>query len=333
MSPRVAVIGAGSWGTALANLLARQGTPTVLWAYEAEVVDAINARHENVPFFPGNRLESTLTATDDLGAAIGGADALVTVTPSHVTRAVLADAAEYVADDAILISATKGIETDTLDLIHQVVEETVPQARFVALSGPSFAQEVFEGQPTAVVAASDDDDAARHAQQLFSSRDFRVYTQHDVVGVELAGSLKNVIAIAAGVLEGLGLGHNPRAALLTRGLAEISRLGEAMGADPLTFAGLAGMGDLVLTCTGGLSRNRRLGIDLGKGKSLAEHRAGVRSVAEGVNTALAASRLAARHGVEMPITEQVKAVLFDNVAPAESIRALMERTLKAESWG
>ncbi len=255
------------------------------------------------------------------------------MTPSHVARQVLPEASAHIRPDTILVSATKGIEPDSLDLMHEVIAETVPQARFVALSGPSFAQEVHERQPTAVVAASDDDEAAARTQQIFSSPEFRVYTQHDVVGVELAGSLKNVMAIAAGVLEGLGMGHNPRAALLTRGLAEIGRLGEAMGADPLTFAGLAGMGDLILTCTGGLSRNRQLGIDLGQGKSLEEHRAGVRTVAEGVNTALGASRLATRHGVEMPITEQVKAVLFDNVAPADSIRTLMERTLKAETWG
>jgi glycerol-3-phosphate dehydrogenase (NAD(P)+) len=184
-----------------------------------------------------------------------------------------------------------------------------------------------------VVAASRDHPAAEHAQQLFSSPDFRVYTQDDVIGVELAGSLKNVMAIAAGVLEGLGLGNNPRAALLTRGLAEIGRLGGAMGADPGTFAGLAGMGDLILTCTGGLSRNRKLGIALAQGETLEHHRATHRTVAEGVNTALGASKLARRHQVEMPITEQVKAVLFDGAPPAESIRTLMERDLKAESWG
>lgn len=329
---RVGVIGAGAWGTSLANLLAGQGIGTTIWAYESEVVASINQRHENELYFAGNRLDPRLTASGDLAAVIGGAELLCAVTPSHVTRRVLEEASPHIGKGMLLVCASKGIETDTLDLMHQVAEETVPQATFVALSGPSFAQEVFDGQPTAVVAASDDDDAALATQRIFSSPAFRVYTQHDVVGVELAGSLKNVMAIAAGVLEGLGLGHNPRAALLTRGLAEIGRLGEAMGADPLTFAGLAGMGDLILTCTGGLSRNRQLGIDLGRGKTLAEHRAGVRTVAEGVNTALGASRLAARHGVEMPITEQVKAVLFDHVSPEDSIRTLMERTLKAESW-
>jgi glycerol-3-phosphate dehydrogenase (NAD(P)+) len=330
---RVGVIGAGAWGTSLANLLAGQGVPTSLWAYEADVVESINQRHENELYFAGNHLDPRLTASGDLAAVIGGADMLCAVTPSHVTRAVLGQAAGFVREGTLLVCASKGIETETLDLMHEVAGEVLPQATFVALSGPSFAQEVFDGQPTAVVAASDEDDAARVTQRVFSSPSFRVYTQHDVVGVELAGSLKNVMAIAAGVLEGLGLGHNPRAALLTRGLAEIGRLGEAMGADPQTFAGLAGMGDLILTCTGGLSRNRQLGIDLGRGRTLDAHRAGVRTVAEGVNTALGASRLAARHGVEMPITEQVKAVLFDHVSPEDSIRTLMERTLKAETWG
>lgn len=330
---RVAVVGAGSWGTALANLLASQGIATTLWAFEPEVSDRITRARENSLYFAGNRLDARLRATSDLEEALRDADLLCVATPSHVTRRVMTKAAALVPSGMPLVCATKGIETDTLDLMHEVIGEVVPQATFVALSGPSFAQEVFDGQPTLVVAASHAADAARQAQALFSAPTFRVYTQSDVVGVEVAGSLKNVMAIAAGVLEGLGLGHNPRAALLTRGLAEIGRLGEAMGADPHTFAGLAGMGDLILTCTGGLSRNRQLGIALAQGETLEHHRATHRTVAEGVNTALAASRLAARQGVEMPITEQVKAVLFDGVSPAESIRALMERTLTTESRG
>lgn len=327
---RVAVVGAGSWGTALANLLADQGVSTILWAYEPEVSAGINERRENPLYFAGNRLDARLRATSELPEALEKADLLCVATPSHVTRRVLEQASGLVPSGMPLVCATKGIETESLDLMHEVVHEVIPQATFVALSGPSFAQEVYDGQPTLVVAASDDPDAARQAQQLFASPTFRVYTQSDVVGVELSGSLKNVMAIAAGVLEGLGLGHNPRAALLTRGLAEIGRLGATMGADPLTFAGLAGMGDLILTCTGGLSRNRQLGIALAQGETLEHHRATHRTVAEGVNTALGASRLAARQGVEMPITAQVKAVLFDGVTPAESIRNLMDRTLKAE---
>lgn len=330
---RVAVIGAGSWGTALANLLATQDVPTVLWAYEPAVTESVNTRHMNALYFDGKPLDPRLTATSDLGAALQDIDALVAVTPSHVSRQVWAAASAYVPAGTPLICATKGIEPDSLDLMHELAAEVMPQATFVALSGPSFADEVHEGQPTAVVAASRDHAAAERAQQLFSSGSFRVYTQDDVIGVELGGSLKNVIAIAAGVLEGLGLGNNPRAALLTRGLAEIGRLGAAMGAQPDTFAGLAGMGDLVLTCTGGLSRNRKLGIALAQGETLEHHRATHRTVAEGVNTALGASKLAKRHGVEMPITEQVKAVLFDGAPAAESVRILMERDLKAESWG
>lgn len=329
---RVAVVGAGSWGTALANLLASKGVSTVLWAFEPEVAEHINTHHENQLYFAGKSLDSRLRSTSDLAEALGGADVMVAAAPSHVTRRVWQQASQFVREGTPLVSATKGIETDSLDLMDQVASEVIPQAKFVVLSGPSFADEVHQGQPTAVVAASHDHDAAVLAQELFSTSRFRVYSQSDVVGVELAGSLKNVMAIAAGVLDGLGMGHNPRAALLTRGLAEISRLGAAMGADQATFAGLAGMGDLVLTCTGGQSRNRRLGVALAQGETLEHHRATHRTVAEGVNTALGASRLAERHGVEMPITEQVKAVLFDGVSPAESIRTLMERTLKAEAW-
>lgn len=329
----VAVLGAGSWGTTLADLLARQGIHTRLWAYEAEVAEAIRTRHENPVYLVGCPLDPRLQATSDLATALTGAELVCSVVPSHVARTVLAQAAPHIKTGARLACATKGIETDTLDLMHEVAAEVLPGVTFVALSGPSFAQEVYQRQPTAVVAASEDPAAAEEVQELFASPEFRVYTGPDVVGVELAGSLKNVMAIAAGMLEGLGLGHNPRAALITRGLAEITRLGEALGADPHTFAGLAGMGDLILTCTGGLSRNRQLGVGLAQGTTLEDWRATHRTVAEGVNTALAAARLAERHGVEMPITDQVKAILFDDVTPADAIRALMDRTLKAERWG
>ena len=330
---RVAVLGAGSWGTTLANLLAGKGMPVRLWAYEPEVVDAINSRHVNDLFLPGAALDPRLVATGSVADAIDGATVVCCVVPSHVSRRVLATAAPHIAGGIPLVCATKGIETDTLELMSDVYGEVVPQAPFVALSGPSFAQEVYEGQPTAVVAASTDVVAVEHAQRVFSTSAFRVYTGSDVVGVELGGSLKNTMAIASGVLEGLGLGNNPRAALITRGLAEITRLGLALGADPHTFAGLAGMGDLILTCTGALSRNRQLGVALAHGTSLAEYTATHRTVAEGVNTARAASRLAERHGVEMPITRQVAAVLFEGASPRECIQVLMERTLKAERWG
>ena len=329
----VAVLGAGSWGTTLANLLAKKGIEVRLWAYETDVVASINQRHVNDLFLADSPLDNRLHATGSLADAVRGATAVCCVVPSHVARTVLSAAAPHIPAGVPLICATKGIETDTLELMSDVFSEVVPHAPFVALSGPSFAQEVYGGQPTAVVAASTDVMAGEHTQRIFSTPAFRVYTATDVIGVELGGSLKNTMAIASGVLEGLGLGNNPRAALITRGLAEITRLGLALGADAHTFAGLAGMGDLILTCTGALSRNRQLGVALAHGTSLADYTATHRTVAEGVNTARAASRLAERHGVEMPITRQVAAVLFEGASPRDCIQVLMERTLKAERWG
>lgn len=329
---RVAVLGAGSWGTTLADLLARKGLDVRLWAFEADVADAINTRHENPIFLPNAPLDPRLVATNSVAEAINGAVAVCSVVPSHVSRRVLQQAQPHVGHGVPLVIATKGIETDTLELMSDVAAETVPQSPLVMLSGPSFAREVYDGQPTAVVAASTDIVAAEAVQRLFATPTFRVYSGSDVIGVEVGGSLKNTMAIAAGVLEGLGLGSNPRAALLTRGLAEITRLGEVLGADPHTFAGLTGMGDLILTCTGALSRNRQLGVALAQGVSLAEYTATHRTVAEGVNTARAASQLADRHGIEMPITRQVAAVLFEGAAPRDCIQVLMERTLKAERW-
>ncbi|MEO5799027.1 MAG: NAD(P)H-dependent glycerol-3-phosphate dehydrogenase [Gemmatimonadales bacterium] len=333
MASDVVVLGAGSWGTALADLLARKGCNVRLWAFEPEVADAINTRHENTLFFGGHSLDPRLTASRSLAEVVTGAPVICSVVPSHVSRTVWSQAAAHVAPGARIICATKGLEPDSLALMCDVAAQVLPEHAFVALSGPSFAHEVFQSQPTAIVAASEVDEAAAEAQQLFATGYFRVYTASDVIGVELAGSLKNSIAIAAGVLEGLGLGNNPRAALLTRGLAEITRLGIAMGAHPETFGGLAGMGDLILTCTGDLSRNRQLGMLLAEGTSLADYRASHRTVAEGVNTAMAASRLADLHGVDMPITRQVAAILFDGASPRESIQQLMGRTLKAERWG
>lgn len=329
----VAVLGAGSWGTVLADLLARKGCAVRIWAYESDVARGIADRHENEAFLPGVQLHPALEASDDLRAVTRGAQVICCATPSHVARTVLAESCRNAAAGIPLVCATKGIETETLMLMGEVAAAIAPQAEFVALSGPSFAEEVQAGQPTAVVAASRDAAAAAAIQQLFATRAFRVYSSDDVTGVTLGGSLKNAIAIAAGILDGLGLGNNPRAALLTRALAEISRLGEALGARPATFAGLAGMGDLILTCTGALSRNRQLGIALATGTTLEEYRGTHRTVVEGVNTALAASRLARRHGVDLPIIEQVAAILFDGASPRESIQILMERTLKAEQWG
>ena len=329
----VAVLGAGSWGTVLANLLTNKGLEVRLWAHEPEVAAAINETHENPLFLPGVKLPVALRASHDVASVVHGAPVICSVVPSHVCRTVLASIAPHVGKDARLVCATKGIETDSLKLMGGVAAEVLPRTAFVALSGPSFAEEVQAGQPTAVVAASCDASAAKAVQQLFSTSTFRVYSSDDVTGVTLGGSLKNTVAIAAGMLDGLGMGSNPRAALITRGLAEMARLGEALGAQTATFAGLAGMGDLILTCTGSLSRNRQLGVALAGGMTLSEYHATHRGVVEGVNTALAASKLAAQHGVDMPITRQVAAILFEGATPRDAIRTLMERTLKSERWG
>jgi glycerol-3-phosphate dehydrogenase (NAD(P)+) len=296
------------------------------------VVDAINRRHENPMFLPGFRLESGLQAFTDAEEAVANAPVIVSAAPSHAVRSVVNLVRGAVRPGTLVVSATKGIETDTLSLMSAVFEECLPEARFAALSGPSFAVEVCQGQPTLVVAASRHEATARDAQRIFATPKFRVYSHDDVTGVELAGALKNVIAIAAGILEGLGMGHNPRAALITRGLAEITRLGVALGAKALTFAGLAGMGDLILTTTGDLSRNRGLGIALAHGQSLDEYRATHRSVAEGANTSKAGAALAKRTGVELPITEKVCEVIFSGKPAREGIAELMARELKSEQW-
>ena len=331
MSRPVAVVGAGSWGTALARVLGTNGLEVRLWARESEVVDAVNARHENPDFLPGVTLPDTISATSDLAAALDGVSAAVSVVPSQFARSVWAEATTALPDDAILISASKGIEVATLLRMDQVLEEVLGdiRGRFAVLSGPSFAAEVAEEQPTLVVAASQELATAEAVQGLFQNRYFRVYTHSDVVGVELGGALKNVMAIAAGVAAGLGFGHNTRAALITRGLTEMARLGVAMGGRRDTFSGLAGMGDLVLTCTGDLSRNRTVGFRLGQGESL-EQILGGRTVAEGVRTVQAVHELSLRHGVEMPIVEEVHAMLEHGRPPAEALQRLMSREPKSE---
>jgi glycerol-3-phosphate dehydrogenase (NAD(P)+) len=330
LAREAAVIGAGAWGTALADLLARNGHPVTLWAYEADVVASIDSRGENTRFLPGVQLAQTVRATNDLRAAVSGARLVCVATPSHLLRRILRDAARHVAREATLCVASKGIEPETLALMSDVVAAEAPGRSVVALSGPSFAAEVAARQPTAVVAASDDAAASSFVQDAFSNAHFRVYTHDDVVGVELGGSLKNVIAVAAGIVDGVGLGFNSRAALITRGLAEMTRLGVALGARPATFAGLAGIGDLVLTCTGSLSRNRAVGVDVGRGASLDEALAGKETVAEGVTTTRSAHVLAAREGVEMPIVEMVHRILFDGHPAASAVHELMSRELRAE---
>lgn len=331
---RAAVVGAGSWGTALAALLAKRGHEVVLWSFEQEVARAVNRDHTN-PYLPEAELPRTLRASHDIGEAVGEAELVVSVSPSQFVGRVMAEASPHLRDGAIVVSASKGLEIDTLRRMDQVLAQTLSasvMARFCVLSGPSFAIEVAQEAPTAVVVASQDEGAARTVQGHFQTGYFRVYTNTDVIGVELGGALKNVIAVAAGVTAGLGYGHNTQAALVTRGLAEITRLGVAMGAQRSTFSGLAGMGDLVLTCTGSLSRNRTVGYRLGRGETLEAILSDMKAVAEGVKTAQAAHALATQHGVEMPIAEQVHAIVHEGRDPAEALRTLMTRDPKPEEW-
>jgi glycerol-3-phosphate dehydrogenase (NAD(P)+) len=325
-----AVIGGGAWGTAIADRLARNGHAVLLWARERDVVDAVNGQHENPRFLSGVPLAPSLRATGDMAQALREARLVVYAAPSHVLRAVVASGATLVGDEAVLSVATKGIERESLALMTDVVAQEAPNHAVVAISGPSFAAEVAQGQPTAIVAASAVASAAQLTQGALSAPAFRVYTSDDVIGVELGGALKNVMAVATGILDGLGLGFNPRAALMTRGLAEMMRLGVALGAKPDTFAGLAGLGDLVLTCTGALSRNRAVGVAIGQGQSLEEALAGKDSVAEGVLNTQSAKALADRSGIEMPIVDATYRILFDGQAPRAAIAELMARELRAE---
>lgn len=327
---RCAVIGAGAWGTALADVLAGNDHEVLLWAHEPDVVDAINLGHENPRFLGGVRLAPTLRATSRMEEATSRAELVVYVAPSHVLRSVVRSGASALPHDAILVVATKGIERGTLAVMTDVVEAEAPAHPVIALSGPSFAAEVAARQPTAVVAASRDANAAAGVQRAFSSDLFRVYTHDDVQGVELGGALKNVIAVATGIAEGLGLGFNPRAALITRGLAEITRLGVALGASPQTLAGLSGLGDLVLTCTGALSRNRALGIEIARGATLEQVLASRETVAEGVVTTESAHALAHREGIDMPIVTAVHRTLFEQYPPRRAITELMTRELRPE---
>ncbi|MFZ0480194.1 MAG: NAD(P)H-dependent glycerol-3-phosphate dehydrogenase [Terriglobales bacterium] len=330
------VIGAGAWGTALAITLARKGEHTVwLWAREADVAQTIAQSRVNERFLPGVQLPDSIHATNDLKTALEGAKIIVSVMPSQHCRALFESIAPFLQSETLVVSCTKGLENGTLLRMTEVIAE-VFQARGLtpkvsALSGPSFAKEVARGDPTAVTAASCNGDVARTVQKAFNSSRFRVYTNDDVVGVELGGALKNIIAIAAGVSDGLGLGHNSIAALITRGLAEMARLVVACGGRLDTMAGLAGLGDLVLTCTGDLSRNRSVGVELGKGRKLPEIIAGMHgAVAEGVFTTKAAVALAREKNVEMPITEQMFAILEQGKAPQQAIEELMTRAAKSE---
>jgi glycerol-3-phosphate dehydrogenase (NAD(P)+) len=306
----------------------------MLWAREPEVVEAVRERRRNPLYLPDVDLPA-MESTGDLARAVEGRELVVSVVPSQYVGAVMAEAAPHLAPDALVLSASKGIEIRTQRRMDQVMADLLTpghMARFSVISGPSFAVEVAHEAPTAVVAASHDPDAALRVQALFQNRSFRVYTNPDVVGVELGGALKNVIALAAGVSAGLGFGHNTLAALITRGLAEMTRLGIALGARRETFSGLAGMGDLVLTCTGDLSRNRTVGFRLGQGESLDEILREMRAVAEGVKTAEAVHELAREHGVEMPITAEVHAMLLEGRQPRQALENLMSRDPKPEDW-
>ena len=329
---KIAVIGAGAWGTGLAIVLGRKGTHQVrLWAYESEVRESIAAARENAHFLPGCRVPETVSVTGALEQALLGAEIVVSAMPSQHCRALFREMRPYLRPDLLFVSATKGLEEDGLLRMTQVISSEIFQYRVGALSGPTFAKEVARGDPTAITIASTDGALAETVQREFSDPSFRVYTNDDVVGVELGGALKNVIAIAAGVCDGLGLGHNSVAALITRGLAEMTRLVVACGGRQETMAGLAGLGDLVLTCTGGLSRNRSVGVELGRGRRLPEIIASMHgAVAEGVFTTTAAVGLAKARSVEMPISQQMHAILYEGKAPREAIRELMTRSARRE---
>ena len=344
MTSKVAVLGAGAWGTALAKLLADkhgeagETTDVALWSRRRELCDAVNAAGENARYLPGAALPKNLVCTDDLGAAIGGADMIVFVVPSHGTRDVARAAAPFVQKvegraRVPIVSATKGIENDSLMFMDEVLaEELPPHARddLAFLSGPSFAKELANRMPTAVVIAARDPDVRAHVMKRFHTPYMRTYASDDIPGVECGGALKNVIAIAAGIVDGMGFGHNTRAALITRGLAEVAAIAMARGGSALTLAGLAGMGDLVLTCTGELSRNRTVGYEMGKGRKLADVLAGLGHVAEGVKTAKSAYDLARKLEVDMPITREVYAILYEDKPVQQAGIDLMSRELGHE---
>lgn len=332
---RVAVIGAGSWGTAVGAIAAVNAEAT-LWARDPAVAARIDAEHANPDYLPGIALPGSLRATSDLLEAVTDADVVVMGVPSHGFRDVLATAAAAIGPDVPILSLSKGVEQGTVLRMTEVIADVLPEHRadrIGVLTGPNLALEVALGQPAATVIAIGDPATADELQHVFMTATFRVYTNPDVVGCEIAGALKNVIALAAGIAHGLGYGDNTKAALITRGLAELARLGIALGGDPLTFSGLAGMGDLVATCTSEKSRNRTVGVALGQGRKLDDIVAEMKMVAEGVKSTQAVLELAARHGVEMPIAEQVGAVLYEGRNAAEIVPALMLREAKPELRG
>lgn len=333
--PRIGVVGAGSWGTALADLLARKGYRTDLWVFESDVCERIATTHENPVFLPGFRLSENLVPTNDLETVVGEKDLVLIVVPSHLVRTVSSRMAPVIDPETILVSASKGIEMETHLTMSGVLAQTLPKIptdRIAAISGPSFAKEVAAGVPTVVTAAAPAETVAEVVQETFATDYFRVYTSQDTIGVELGGAVKNVIAIAAGIIDGLHLGLNTRAALITRGLAEIRRLGLAMGALAETFAGPSGVGDLILTCTGDLSRNHTVGYKIGQGMGLDAILAEMRMVAEGVKTTRSVCNLARARGVEMPICQEIYQILYEGKSPLAALKELMTRDLKHELY-
>jgi len=333
---KVGILGAGSWGTALAVLLNSNGHEITLWEFDKKRCEKLTSEREDNNFLPGVKLPDSIKIISDLQTAVENKDFILFVVPSHIVRRVAENVDKFMLGDAIIISCSKGIENKTLIRLSKVLEENLSQAatqKIAVLSGPSHAEEVGRKIPTAVVIASESRETAEKAQAIFMNEVFRVYTSTDVAGVELGGALKNVIAIAAGISDGVGYGDNTKAALMNRGMVELTRLGTAMGADPMTFAGLSGMGDLIVTCTSRHSRNRYLGEEIGKGKTLDQVLEKMVMVAEGVKTTLSVHDLSIKKGIEMPISGQVYRVLFEGKDPRDAVRDLMTRDPKAEKWG
>lgn len=330
---KVGVIGAGSWGTTLANLLAEEIPQLELWVFEEELYRILQEKRENIYFLPGLPLSTNISFTQSIPQIFSDKDVLVCALPSHAVRTVFRKGRAFLGEKTLIVSATKGLEEDTCKTVSQIIKEEAGSAknlRIACLSGPSFAREVSRKIPTAVTAASFQAEVASQVQKLFARPYFRVYTSDDLTGVELAGAAKNVMAIAAGVSDGLGLGHSSRAALISRGLAEMIRLGLKMGAKEKTFSGLAGLGDLILTCTGDLSRNRQVGIEIGRGRSLKEILSGLKMVAEGVKTTKALRSLAQSLSIEMPITEKVYEIIYEGKNPQQAVSELMSRLPRSE---
>lgn len=326
MDNHISIIGAGSWGTAIAVLLANKGYNVKLWARDAELVERINSTRESADYLPGTILPDNIFASNDFEYCCKGSEIAVIAAPSHAMRDICSKMAKFVSDDQKIVSLTKGIENVTLLRMSEIVKELMPKNEVTVLSGPSHAEEVAKGIPTAVVASSRKRAVAEYIQDVFMTPMFRVYTNPDIVGVELGGALKNIIALGAGIIDGLELGDNTKAAVMTRGIVEMARLGESMGASKRTFAGLSGIGDLIVTCTSMHSRNRRAGIDIGQGKSVDEVLGGSKMVVEGVRTTKSAYQLAYKHKVEMPITQEIYRLLFDKADIRNSVLNLTMRS-------